>query len=81
MTSTPVRWLRHTANVGLLLAFSTLAAAAATEYEKHADGLAVYMGVLAAQVLRGNADASHLATMMVTCRQAAAYLGSIVKDT
>ncbi len=63
MPSTLVRWLRHTANAGLLLAFSTLSAAAATEYEKHADGFAVYMGVLPAQVLRGNADASHLATM------------------
>lgn len=63
MRSTPVRWLRHAANAGLLLAFSTLSAAAATEYEKHADGLAVYMGVLPTQVLRGNADASHLATM------------------
>ena len=63
MSSTPVRWLRRTANAGLLLAFSTLSAAAATEYEKHADGLAVYMGVLPTQVLRGNADAGHLAGM------------------
>ena len=63
MPSTLVRRLRHTATAGLVLAFSTLSAAAATEYEKHADGFAVYMGVLPAQVLRGNADASHLATM------------------
>jgi hypothetical protein len=46
-----------------LLAFTTLSAAAVTEYEKHADGLAVYLGVMPAQLLRGNADAAHLATM------------------
>ena len=47
----------------LLLAFTTLSAAAVTDFEKHADGLAIYMGVVPAQLLRGNADTSHLATM------------------
>lgn len=63
MRSTRAGWLWHTANAWLLLAFSTLSTAAATEYEKHADGFAVYMGVLPAQILRGNADASNLVTM------------------
>src|SRR5574338_846240 len=30
--------------------------AAATEYEKHADGLAIYLGVLPAELLRGAGD-------------------------
>lgn len=59
--------LRHklwrTAHAFLLLAFTTLSAAAVTDFEKHADGLAIYMGVVPAQLLRGNTDASHLATM------------------
>ena len=63
MTSTLRRGLWHTARAGLLLAFTTLSAAAVTDFEKHADGLAIYMGVVPAQLLRGNADASHLATM------------------
>ena len=63
MTPVLVRRLRHAANAGLLLTFTTLSAAATTEFEKHADGLAVYMGVLPAELLRGNADASHIATM------------------
>jgi hypothetical protein len=36
----------------LALLFFALPAAAATDYEKHADGLAVYLGVLPAQLLR-----------------------------
>jgi hypothetical protein len=46
----------------LALLFFALPAAAATEYEKHADGLAVYLGVLPAQLLRGPSE-SHLTTM------------------
>lgn len=45
----------------LALVFFALPAAAATEYEKHADGLAVYLGVVPAELLRGKAD--HLTTM------------------
>ena len=45
----------------LALVFFALPAAAATEYEKHADGLAVYLGVVPAELLRGKAE--HLATM------------------
>lgn len=45
----------------LALVFFALPAAAATEYEKHADGLTVYLGVVPAELLRGKAD--HLATM------------------
>jgi hypothetical protein len=41
----------------------TLSAAAGADLEKHVDGLAIYMGVVPAQLLRGNTDASHLATM------------------
>ena len=63
MTSTLLRVLRRTASAGLLLACTILSAAAVTDFEKHADGLAIYMGVVPAQLLRGNADASHLATM------------------
>lgn len=63
MTSTLLHGLWHSARAGLLLAFTTLSAAAVTDFEKHADGLAIYMGVVPAQLLRGNADASHLATM------------------
>ena len=45
-----------------LVFFIVLPAHAATEYEKHADGLAVYLGILPAQLLRGPSD-GHLATM------------------
>jgi hypothetical protein len=49
--------------VSVALAFVALTASAATsEYEKHADGLVVYLGVLPAQLLRGPSD-GHLATM------------------
>jgi len=46
----------------LALAFFALPAAAATDYDKHADGLAVYLGVLPVQLLKGPSE-SHLATM------------------
>lgn len=46
------------------VAFSGVAwAARATDYEKRADGLAVYMGVLPAEVLRGRAETNHVTTM------------------
>lgn len=45
----------------LALVFFALPAAAATEYEKHADGLTVYLGIVPAELLRGKAD--HLTTM------------------
>ena len=63
MTSNLLHKLWRTTRAGLLLAFTTLSAAAVTDFENHADGLAIYMGVVPAQLLRGNADASHLATM------------------
>ncbi len=54
------RWL---SNAMLSIALLAWTATAATDYEKHAEGLAVYMGVLPAQVLRGKANTDHLATM------------------
>lgn len=54
----------HGFNAALLaVALAATPAFGATEYEKHAGGLAVYMGVLPAQVLRGRASADHVATM------------------
>jgi hypothetical protein len=47
----------------LAITFVTWPVAAATDYEKHAEGLAVYMGVLPAQVLRGKPGTDHLTTM------------------
>ena len=61
MTMLHFRCLRSTASACALLAFIALPVGAATEYEKRADGLVVYMGVLPAQVLRGETD--HRATM------------------
>ena len=55
-------WLQRFATAILSLVLSATAAGAATEYEKHADGLAVYLGVLPAQLLRGPSN-GHLATM------------------
>ena len=40
----------------LALTFFAFPAAAATEYEKHLGGLAVYLGVVPAELLRGKAD-------------------------
>lgn len=46
------------------VAFSGVAwPATATDYEKRADGLTVYMGVLPAEVLRGRTETSHITTM------------------
>ena len=61
----PTRARQWLSNAALVIAFVAwpAAAATATEYEKHADGLAVYMGVLPAQLLRGNAATDHVATM------------------
>ena len=63
MKSTLRRGLCRTAGAGLLLVVTALSTAAVTDLEKHADGLAIYIGVVPAQILRGNADATHLATM------------------
>lgn len=58
-----VRIGRRYPGVALLaLLLFTPTAGAATAYEKHADGLVVYLGVLPAQVLRGPGN-DHLATM------------------
>ncbi len=46
----------------VLALVASIASAATSEYEKHADGLAVYLGVLPAQLIRGPSD-GHLATM------------------
>jgi len=43
------------------LAFVAVSATAATEYKKQVDGLAVYLGVVPAELLRGKSD--HLASM------------------
>jgi hypothetical protein len=56
------RWLRAVSPM-LLLSLSAMSAFAATDYEKHTAGLAVYLGVLPAQLLRGASPADHLATM------------------
>ena len=45
-----------------LVLFALPAWSATSEYEKHAEGLAVYLGVLPAQLVRGPSD-GHLATM------------------
>lgn len=63
MTMLHFRCLRSTASACALLAFIALPVGAATEYEKHVDGFAVYMGVLPAQVLRGNADTGQFVAM------------------
>lgn len=55
--------LWRTTSAGLLLAFTTVALAGVTGLERRADGLAIYLGVVPAQLLRGNADSSHLPTM------------------
>ena len=54
------QWL---SNAMLAIAFVAWPALAATDYEKHADGLAVYIGVIPAQVLRGPASPDHVAAM------------------
>lgn len=55
------RWL---SNAMLAIAFLAMpAAAATTEYEKRADGLTVYMGVVPAEVLGGRTETNHVATM------------------
>lgn len=53
-------WL---SNAMLAIAFVAWPAAAAAEYEKRADGLAVYLGVLPAEVLRGPASPDHVGKM------------------
>ena len=63
MTPTLLHGKLRSVHAILLLAFTTLSQAAVTDFERHADGLEIYMGVVPAQLLRGNADASHLATM------------------
>ena len=63
MRSLRPKWRQTLGGAMLSLALVASAAAAATEYEKHADGLVVYMGVMPAEVLRGRSDTDHLATM------------------
>ena len=63
MTPTFLTRLWRAASTGLLLSIATLSAAAGTDLEKHTDGLAIYMGVMPAQLVRGNADTSDLAKM------------------
>ena len=61
MFASPAKQWRISALLAIGLAVG--AAAAATDYQKRADGLAVYMGVMPAELLRAKAGTDHVTTM------------------